>query len=123
MAISLKEHQQQTDRFILRDDGSKAMTSNMKLGCTYILTNKNNTTLYIGVTATLKERIIQHKEKHDPKSFTARYNLDKLVYYEAHQMIGDAITREKQLKGGSRAQKVALIEGLNPDWVDLFDSL
>ncbi len=99
------------------------MTSNMKLGCTYILTNKNNTTLYIGVTATLKERIIQHKEKHDPKSFTARYNLDKLVYYETHQMIGDAITREKQLKGGSRAQKVALIESINPDWLDLFDSL
>ena len=95
----------------------------MKPGYTYILTNKNNTTLYIGVTATLKERIIQHKEKHDPKSFTARYNLDKLVYYETHQMIGDAITREKQLKSGSRAQKVALIESINPDWLDLFDSL
>ena len=99
------------------------MTSIMKPGYTYILTNKNNSTLYVGVSAKLKERITQHKEKHDPKSFTARYNLDKLVYYDAHQMIGDAITREKQLKGGSRAQKVALIERMNPDWLDLFDDL
>ncbi len=95
----------------------------MKPGCIYILTNKNNTTLYVGVTAMLKERIIQHKEKHDPKSFTARYNLNKLVYYEAYQMIGDAIGREKQLKAGSRAKKLALIESLNPDWLDLFDEL
>ena len=95
----------------------------MKPGYIYILTNKNNTTLYVGVTAYLKERLIQHKEKQDPKSFTARYNLTKLVYYEAHQMIGDAITREKQLKGGSRAQKIALIEGVNPAWSDLFDGL
>ncbi len=95
----------------------------MKPGYIYILTNKNNTTLYVGVTAALKERIVQHKEKHDPKSFSARYNLDKLVYHEAHQMIGDAIGREKQLKGGSRDQKVKLIESINPDWLDLFDSL
>ena len=92
----------------------------MKPGYVYILTNKNNTTLYVGVTAYLKERILKHKEKSDPKSFTARYNLEKLVYHEAHQMIGDAIGREKQLKAGSRAKKVALIEGLNPEWKDLF---
>lgn len=79
-----------------------------------MLTNKNNTTLYVGVTVYLKKRILQHKEKHDLKSFTARYNLDKLVYHEAHQMIGDAIAREKQLKGGNRAQKIALIESVNP---------
>ncbi len=88
-----------------------------------MLTNKNNTTLYVGVTAYLKKRILQHKEKHDLKSFTARYNLDKLVYHEAHQMIGDSIAREKQLKGGSRAQKIALIESVNPEWTDLFDEL
>ena len=82
----------------------------MKPGFIYILTNNNHTTLYVGVTAFLKERIIQHKEKYDTKSFTARYNLDKLVYYEAFQMIGDAIGREKQLKGGSRSKKIALIE-------------
>ncbi|QXP58375.1 GIY-YIG nuclease family protein [Olleya sp. HaHaR_3_96] len=95
----------------------------MKPGYIYILTNKNNTTLYVGVTAYLKKRILQHKEKYDLKSFTARYNLDKLVYHEAHQMIGKAIAREKQLKGGSRAQKIALIESVNPEWLDLFDEV
>ncbi|WP_136483059.1 GIY-YIG nuclease family protein [Cognatitamlana onchidii] len=95
----------------------------MKPGYIYILTNKNNTTLYVGVTANLKERIIQHKEKHDKKSFSARYNLNKLVYYETFQMIGDAIGREKQLKAGNRAKKIALIESINPEWKDLYDSL
>ena len=91
----------------------------MKPGFIYILTNKNNTTLYIGVTSNLEQRIKQHKSKVDKKSFTARYNLDKLVYYEAFQMIGDAIAREKQLKGGNRAQKEALIESINAGWEDL----
>ncbi|QRM90766.1 GIY-YIG nuclease family protein [Lacinutrix sp. WUR7] len=95
----------------------------MKPGYIYILANKNNTTLYVGVTAYLKIRILQHKEKHNKKSFTARYNVDKLVYHEAHQRIGDAIAREKQLKGGSRAQKIELIESMNPEWKDLFDAL
>lgn len=91
----------------------------MKPGFVYIVTNKNNTTLYIGVTANLIERIQQHKQKTNPKSFTARYNLNKLVYYEAFQMIGDAIAREKQLKAGNRAKKIKLIETNNPDWNDL----
>lgn len=95
----------------------------MKPGYVYIVTNKNNTTLYVGVTANLKERILQHKEKHDKKSFTARYNLNKLVYYEAHQQIGDAIAREKQLKAGNRAKKIALINSINPTWLDLYDGL
>jgi len=95
----------------------------MKPGYTYILTNKNNTSLYVGVTAILKERVEQHKAKLDKKAFTARYNLDKLVYYEAFQMIGDAIAREKQLKAGSRANKIKLIESINPNWEDLFDGL
>jgi putative endonuclease len=95
----------------------------MKPGYVYILTNKNNTTLYVGVTSNLKQRIIEHKEKYYPKSFTARYNLNKLVYNEAFQMIGDAIGREKQLKGGSRAKKIALIASVNPLWEDLFDAL
>jgi putative endonuclease len=98
-----------------------AMTiKTMKPGFIYILTNKNNTTLYIGVTANLEQRIKQHKAKIDKKSFTARYNVSKLVYYEAFQMIGDAIAREKQLKGGNRAQKIALIESINPEWNELF---
>ena len=92
----------------------------MKPGFIYILTNKNNTTLYVGVTADLEQRIKQHKSKINKKSFSARYNLNKLVYYEAFQMIGDAIAREKQLKGGNRAQKIALIESINPTWEELF---
>jgi putative endonuclease len=91
----------------------------MKPGYIYILTNKNNTTLYVGVTSNLTQRMQQHKEKHFKKSFTARYNLDKLVYYEAFQMIGDAIAREKQLKAGSRAKKIAVIEKVNSAWSDL----
>ncbi|MBO3100292.1 GIY-YIG nuclease family protein [Gelidibacter pelagius] len=95
----------------------------MKPGFIYILTNKNNTTLYVGVTSVIVIRVKQHKEKFNLKSFTAKYNLDKLVYYEAFQMIGDAIGREKQLKAGSRAKKVELIESINPDWIDLYEEV
>ena len=91
----------------------------MKPGYVYIITNKNNTTLYVGVTSNLIKRIQQHKEKYYKKSFSARYNLNKLVYYEAFQMIGDAIAREKQLKAGSRAKKIALIEKANNTWSDV----
>lgn len=91
----------------------------MKPGFIYILTNKNNTTLYVGVTSNIINRIQQHKDKFYKKSFSARYNLTKLVYYETFQMIGDAIGREKQLKAGNRGKKIALIEGINPDWKDL----
>ena len=92
-------------------------------GCTYIMTNKTHGVLYIGVTSELLERAHQHRTKHDPKSFTARYNLDMLVYYEPWPSIDEAIAREKQLKAGSRAKKVKLIEGMNPEWRDLFDEL
>ena len=95
----------------------------MKPGFIYILTNYKNSTLYIGVTSNLPQRIIEHKEKKYQNSFSARYNLNKLVYYEQFQMIGDAIAREKQLKGGSRANKVDLINSLNPKWEDLFNSI
>ncbi|MRT92635.1 GIY-YIG nuclease family protein [Ancylomarina sp. 16SWW S1-10-2] len=95
----------------------------MKQGFVYILTNKNNTTLYVGVTSNLQERIAQHKEKLDKKSFTARYNLSKLVYYEIFQTIGDAISREKQLKAGSRAKKIECIESINPNWQDLYENI
>lgn len=95
----------------------------MNLGYTYITTNKNNTTLYVGVTSNLADRILQHKNKKYPNSFSARYNLDKLVYYEIFQSIVDAIAREKQLKAGNRAKKIALIENINPDWNDLYVGL
>ncbi len=91
----------------------------MKPGYIYILTNKNNTTLYVGATSQLEERINQHRSKLNKKSFTAKYNLNKLVYHESFQMIGDAIAREKQLKAGNRAAKIALIERINPNWDDL----
>ncbi len=92
-------------------------------GCTYIMTNKPHGVLYIGVNSELLERAYQHRTKYHPKSFTARYNLDKLVYYEPWATIVEAIAREKQLKAGSRAKKVKLIEGMNPEWRDLFDDL
>lgn len=92
-------------------------------GYIYIITNDNNTVLYTGVTSTLKDRITQHKNKKHPDSFSARYNLYKLVYYEELDTIGEAIKREKQIKGGSRKDKVALINRMNPEWVDLSDTL
>lgn len=94
--------------------------ANMKPGFVYIITNYTNTTLYVGVTSDLELRIKQHKNKCYPNSFSARYNLDKLVYFESFQMIEDAIAREKQMKAGSRIKKVKLIETMNPQWNDLY---
>jgi putative endonuclease len=93
----------------------------MKSGFIYILTNAGNTTLYVGVTNNLIKRIEQHKAKLNPKSFSAKYNLTKLVYYEAFQLIGDAIGREKQIKAGSRKKKIELIERINATWDDLYE--
>ena len=95
----------------------------MKPGFIYILTNKNNTTLYVGVTSHIVQRINQHKDKIFPESYSAKYNLNKLVYYEAFQEIGDAIGREKQIKGGSRQKKLDLINSKNPEWKDLYDEV
>lgn len=95
----------------------------MKPGFIYILTNKNHTTLYVGVTSHIVQRINQHKDKIFPESFSAKYNLNKLVYYEAFQEIGDAISREKQIKGGSRQKKLDLINSKNPEWKDLYDEI
>ncbi len=91
-----------------------------KGGAIYILTNKNNTTLYVGVTSDLYSRITEHREIKYQKSFTARYNLIKLVYYEAFHSIEEAIAREKQIKAGSRKAKIDLIESINNDWEDLY---
>ncbi|MBO6524606.1 MAG: GIY-YIG nuclease family protein [Balneolaceae bacterium] len=90
--------------------------------CVYIVTNKNHTVLYTGVTSDLVNRVIQHKNKR-VKGFTARYNVDKLVYYEE---VGDpefAIKREKQIKAGSRQKKIDLINSINSDWKDLFEDI
>ena len=94
-----------------------------KKGYVYLLFNKRNGTLYTGVTSNLKQRIYEHKTKVHPDSFTAKYSVDKLGYYEEYASIKNAIVREKQIKGGSRARKIQLIEGMNPNWIDLFDSI
>jgi len=88
----------------------------------YILTNKTNTTLYTGVTSQLKARIWQHKNKL-VEGFTKQYNLIKLVYFEACDDMEQAIAREKQIKAGSRAKKIKLIESINKSWRDLYDDL
>lgn len=84
------------------------------------MTNANNTTLYTGVTSDLQVRVREHKEKKYPKSFTAKYNLEKLVYFETFFSIEDAIAREKQIKGGSRKKKEELIGKMNPGWKNLY---
>ncbi len=89
----------------------------------YITTNKPDGVLYTGVTSELKHRITSHKTKKYKNSFTARYNLDKLVYFEKFDSIITAREREKQLKAGSRAKKIKLIESMNPEWEDLYDTL
>ena len=92
-------------------------------GFTYIVTNKNNTVLYVGVTSALRARIWEHKTKFYPKSFSSRYNCEKIVWYEDFDTINEAIEREKQLKAGSRKKKVDLVDSLNPEWKDLWDKI
>jgi predicted GIY-YIG superfamily endonuclease len=94
----------------------------MKQPCVYIVSNRHNGTLYTGVTSNLNRRAYEHREGL-VEGFSAKYGCKMLVWYEAHQTMLGAITREKQIKGGSRARKIALIEGLNPEWRDLFETL
>ena len=91
----------------------------MRQGYVYIVTNKPRGTLYIGVTANLGKRIWEHKN-HFVKGFSYKYNLDHLVWFEAHETIYSAISKEKQLKNWKRGWKVALVEGVNPEWRDLY---
>ena len=95
----------------------------VKGGYVYILTNKYNTVTYVGVTSNLKRRVAEHKNKIHKKSFTARYNIYKLVYFETFTHILDAIAREKQLKAGSRQKKIDLIVSNNPNWKDLSEDI
>jgi len=85
----------------------------------YILTNKHNRVLYTGITNNIHTRLLSHRRKDNPVGFSTRYNCWKLVYMEEHRYIKNAISREKQIKAGNRARKVALIESINPDWRDL----
>ena len=88
--------------------------------CIYIMTNKNNYVLYTGVTSNLFKRVAEHKDK-VVAGFTSSYNVSKLVYYDEHETMEEAIAREKQIKGGSRQKKIDLINNLNPEWMDLYD--
>jgi putative endonuclease len=92
---------------------------NNKKGYVYILFNKRNGTLYTGVTSDLVKRIYQHKQKF-VEGFTKKYSIDKLGYYEISDNIESAIVREKQIKAGSRKDKLKLIESINPNWEDLY---
>jgi putative endonuclease len=89
----------------------------------YIMTNRNNSVLYTGVTSDLKTRVYEHKTRKHKDSFTSRYNIDKLVYFEILSDMNTAISREKQIKSGSRKKKLDLINEFNPDWHDLFGEL
>ena len=88
----------------------------------YIITNTRNTVLYTGVTSDLKKRVYEHKSKL-VSGFTKKYNIIKLVYYEVFNDIYNAILREKQIKGGSRQNKINLISKMNPNWQDLYEDL
>lgn len=88
----------------------------------YILTNKTNTTFYVGVTNNLVRRIWEHKNKIF-KGFTAKYNVNKLVYFEHCEDELSAITREKKLKLFRRQKKIDLVCKYNPNWVDLYDTI
>jgi len=88
----------------------------------YFLTNYDKTSLYTGVTNDLQRRIYEHKHKIN-KGFAAKYNLDRLVYYEIFDDIEYAIAREKQIKGGSKQKKIDLINSFNPDWKDLYNDI
>ena len=93
-----------------------------KKGYVYIITNKNNTTLYIGVTSNLIKRIWEHKNK-VVEGYSKKYNLDKLVYYEVADNIETAIEREKFLKGKTRQYKNNLISEMNYKWIDLYNEI
>jgi putative endonuclease len=92
-------------------------------GCVYIITNERHTVLYTGVTSNLAGRMYEHKTKAFPNSFSSKYNCNKLVYYCGYSSINEAIAVEKQIKAGSRQNKIDLINAINPGWLDLTDTV
>jgi len=127
---------QQSVITVRREESSNPTTFDLKLkenilflvimvrgGWIYMLTNKNNTVLYIGVTSIIYRRYYEHVHRVDPKSFSARYNLHKLVYFEKFESIEEAIIREKKLKNTTRADKENLINIKNPEWLDMSGEL
>lgn len=93
-----------------------------KAPCVYMMTNQRNGTLYVGVTSDLLSRVYEH-EQGLGDGFTKKYDCKLLVYFELHETMYEAISREKQIKAGSRAKKLRLIETLNPRWLDLHETL
>lgn len=89
----------------------------------YIMANKIHTVLYTGFTSDLIGRTYKHKENFYDNSFTAKYQVKKLVYYELFGTMPEAIAREKQIKAGSRKKKIELIEKMNPEWKDLWEEI
>ena len=89
----------------------------------YILSNRLNTVIYTGVTRDLVRRVYEHKHHLDPDSFTVKYDVTKLVYYESTSDVKAAIEREKQIKGWNRKRKNKLVESRNPSWAELYDTV
>jgi putative endonuclease len=115
--LSFSRHPERSRRISL-------ITNNMnhdKSYFTYIATNKFNNVLYVGITNSLLNRFYQHYRKINENSFTAKYNINKIIYYEIFDNASDAIYREKQLKGWVRAKKIKLVNEINPDWDDLIE--
>ena len=96
--------------------------NSLKQPAVYILAGKRNGPLYTGVTSDLVKRVWQHKNDVIP-GFTQKYSVHMLVYYELADEMATAIAREKQIKGGSRAKKLAMIESMDPGWRDLYDDI
>jgi predicted GIY-YIG superfamily endonuclease len=94
----------------------------MKRPCVYIMASQRNGTLYVGVTSDLSRRAFEHRTG-AIEGFSRSYGCKLLVWFESHVRMDEAIAREKQIKAGSRAKKLALVETSNPDWADLYDSL
>ena len=89
----------------------------------YILSDALNRTIYVGVTRNLVRRVYEHKHNLDPHSFTAKYNIHKLVYYESTSDVRAAIEREKQIKSWNRRRKNELVYSVNPTWSELYESI
>ena len=90
----------------------------MRKGYVYMMANRQNGTLYVGVTSDLAQRALDHSQGRG-SAFTARYQCDRLVWFEEHDLVATAITREKTIKKWPRQWKINAIQALNPDWMDL----
>ena len=94
-----------------------------KGGWVYLMTNKNKTTLYVGVTSDLRSRVYEHKTHTYRPSFSHKYNLEYCVYYESFLSIEEAIEREKKVKKWGKRKKIILINSMNPEWKDLWEDM